>query len=195
MSHIWTPMADMYDAPKDQPCGPCMRRWLLARNGQINVDTPDATHTRVRPTGEREYACDTCAGTIRALTVRQPWASTIALKQPEVRNENYYDDHRGTLLIHAGPRFDSDAVVSLRRAGVNVPLDPPTRAIIAVADLVDVHRGDGRCCAKLGHPQSWHWALRNISAVKEPVACPRGGERLWTPPAEIVMALKEQGAL
>jgi hypothetical protein len=39
---------------------------------------------------------------VKALTVRQPWASLIVRGQKVIENRGWATDHRGPLLIHAG---------------------------------------------------------------------------------------------
>lgn len=87
---------------------------------------------------------------MRALTIRQPWASLIALEQKRIETRSFATKYRGPVLIHAGAsatkselEFENDEVVRRVVAGekwddpaLDAPL--PRGQVLAVADLVDV---------------------------------------------------------
>jgi hypothetical protein len=58
---------------------------------------------------------------MRALTIRQPWASLIICGEKDVENRTRTTRYRGVLAIHAGHRFDQD-------------LQPWQRSIVAQVD-------------------------------------------------------------
>ncbi len=70
---------------------------------------------------------------MRVITLKQPWASLVAvgLKEYEFRNMNY--SYRGKILIHAGKGIDKDAMQ--RVASYN--LDFPQSRIIAEVEIED----------------------------------------------------------
>lgn len=94
---------------------------------------------------------------MKALTIRQPWASAIAhgTKRTENRSWPVPAKHLGTrILIHAAaaedrtPRLSSDVPVELTK-GIGVW--PDTRsAILGVATLASCHFDEG-CCT----PGEW----------------------------------------
>ena len=43
---------------------------------------------------------------MKALSIRQPWASMIILGHKDVENRNWQGKHRGTLFIHASKTWD-----------------------------------------------------------------------------------------
>jgi hypothetical protein len=94
-----------------------------------------------------------------ALTVWQPWAWLIVQGYKDVENRPWATAHRGTLLIHAGRRFDPDFdwewVQALLRRDYNavMPSDPTAYPLGGIVGRVEV------------------------------VACARRGERVdnWTP--------------
>ncbi len=45
---------------------------------------------------------------MKALSIRQPWASMIILGHKPVENRNWQCKHRGALLIHASKNWDQD---------------------------------------------------------------------------------------
>jgi len=94
---------------------------------------------------------------IRALTIRQPWASLIAAGVKTIETRSWSTSYRGPLLIHAGkatedmedlmrPRWrglarpdDEQAVVdATAAAGFSCMAELPLGAVVAVAELVDV---------------------------------------------------------
>lgn len=92
---------------------------------------------------------------MKALTVRQPWASLIALGIKTIETRSWRTDHRGPIIVHAGaakPTFRDGSLgvvgrfVCERRAdlGGAYTLDDgahdeilPLGAVVAIANLVD----------------------------------------------------------
>lgn len=142
---------------------------------------------------------------MRALTVRQPWATAIVHlgKSPENRTRNIVGDHRGTIAIHASKGLDEAGFYDPLIAG---PLpgylaqhadvvDPfGLGKVIGVADLVSVHHdsdhGPPRC-SPWAQRGLWHLQLTNPRALTVPVPC-RGALGLWTLPVEVRDAVLEQ---
>lgn len=108
-------------------------------------------------------------GEVKALSIRQPWASLIVAGIKDVENRTRATKHRGPVLIHAAKSFDL-ALGYLPEGLLNTSIrDLPHSAIIGQADLVD--------CVQ-GHPSSWaeedewHWVLANPKAFDTPVPYP-----------------------
>lgn len=135
---------------------------------------------------------------LRALTVRQPWATCIASGAKTVENRTRPTRHRGRLAIHAG--LTGDMALSLPHVndavfGMNLWFDPlPRGAIVAVVDVVGCHWADtsldGKvcCCVPWGQPEQYHWELANAQPAPEPVPA-RGALGLWRVPADVACAL------
>lgn len=70
---------------------------------------------------------------MKAITIKQPFASLIAegIKKYEFRT--WKTNYRGKILIHAGKGIHKDALKKYE----NLNLEYPSGAIIAVADLTD----------------------------------------------------------
>jgi hypothetical protein len=126
-------------------------------------------------------------GTMRGLTIRQPWAAAIARGLKRVENRTWSTAYRGRLLIHAGK---SRASLGALPASELDPLSFAFGAIVAVCELVDclpidrVEPGpfvEGPVC----------WVLDRIVALPEPVSY-RGGQRLWHPSPDVVEAISAQ---
>jgi len=81
----------------------------------------------------------------RALTIRQPWASLIALGVKTIETRSWSTRYRGPLAIHAGkaPTSFAAAADPWRRLAAETGQARPwyevtLGAVVAVADLVDV---------------------------------------------------------
>lgn len=142
--------------------------------------------------------------TVRAITVREPWASCIASGAKLVENRASGTNYRGALFIHTSQQIDTPALFDPRvenalniREGSVSSFDHGV--IIAVADLVDVHDADtiptltgepGTCCEPWGQRlhgarTAKHLVLGNVRRLDQPVRA-RGALGLWTPPQDVV---------
>lgn len=104
---------------------------------------------------------------MKALSVKQPWASLIAagVKTLEVRSRR--TAHRGPLVI-CSSRSDAHSKEALA-ASKRLPGHPyPSGVMICLVDLVDCREGrDTDCRAALCDPDGYFvWVLKN------PRACP-----------------------
>lgn len=85
---------------------------------------------------------------MKAITIRQPWASLIALGEKKIETRSWQTKYRGPILIHAGKSVDKKAMKTLcikealERHGINRAEDLPTGCIIAKANLDEVYRID-----------------------------------------------------
>jgi hypothetical protein len=121
--------------------------------------------------------------TIRALTIRQPWAGAIAHQTKRVENRSWKlpPKHEGArILIHAGAQPDRDARVYGERLDVY-------SAIVAVATLAGCHFDNGNqvCCSYWAQPGLYHWELTDVVALAEPVPA-SGRLGIWTPSPSLI---------
>lgn len=154
---------------------------------------------------------------MRGLTVKQPWAWAIIHggKDVENRSRNLAGAYRGPVAIHAGLSDDPDALDVLERLVENwhTPVragDDPWKyrpdgtrgAIIGVVDLVGAHLGSERTyrgagvtmlCSPWAETDAWHLVLANPRPLAHPIPC-RGALGLWTVPADLEAAIREQVA-
>lgn len=83
---------------------------------------------------------------MKALSIQNPWAWTIAYGHKPLENRNWNTKFRGTFLIHAGQKVDEDAYQFLHSqmhdcwAATPLPQDLPCGGIIGAADLTHVVR-------------------------------------------------------
>ena len=83
---------------------------------------------------------------MKALTIKQPWATLIALGEKKIETRSWSTKYRGPLLIHAGKSVDKLAMKTLcikealAEHGIYCAEDLPTGCIIAKSNLDDVCR-------------------------------------------------------
>lgn len=99
---------------------------------------------------------------MKALTVRQPWASLIVAGIKNVENRTWRTNYRGKLGIHAGSHVDRDA---LDQYGHLLNDDPPLGALIGSVTLVDCVQ-DSR--SRWADPGMWHWVLEDAKKLVRP---------------------------
>ena len=149
---------------------------------------------------------------MKAITIRQPWASLIASGDKVYETRSWNTNYRGPIAIHAGKQLDKDAfrflitplatMEQLQKCGITPYTceDLPRGAVIAMADLVEVHQilhrlgdivalptsSDGFAFIPsekeraFGHwgPGNYAWELRNIRVLSEPIPA-NGKQGLW----------------
>ncbi len=133
---------------------------------------------------------------MKAISIRQPWASCIATDHRDakrVENRGRPTSYRGPIAIHASLAPDTNAdnderVVRLR--GRDPRLGAPTGAVLAVADLVDCHPADG-CCRPWGEPDGWHLTLDNVHHIRPVPAKGQLGVP-WNLPADVAIQVEAQ---
>ncbi|WP_203823195.1 ASCH domain-containing protein, partial [Paractinoplanes ferrugineus] len=79
--------------------------------------------------------------TLRAITVRQPWAGLIVAGIKRFENRGAAVSWRGELAIHAGKRVDAGELARAVGAGHLAPMTA-LGSILAVAELTDCHLAD-----------------------------------------------------
>lgn len=106
---------------------------------------------------------------IRALTIRQPWASLVVSGTKDVENRTWKTSYRGTLLIHAGAnRKDPNR-------------DLPRSAIIGTVEFVDCVTDS---TSEWAEADNYHWILANPVEFDIPIPA-RGSLGLWNPSPEL----------
>ena len=129
--------------------------------------------------------------TIRALSIRQPWAHAILHLGKDVENRVWSTLYRGPILIHASGRLESNAHEVLSQY-VDEPSSEktlrnlPTGCIVGVVDLVNIIEASKSKWAGRGQ---LHWILQNPKPI-EPIEC-KGRLGLWTPPAKVLSKLPD----
>lgn len=119
---------------------------------------------------------------MRALSIRQPWASAILNAGKSVENRTWSTSHRGELLIHAGLRDDPAGFERLAELGVAVPDDLPRGGVIGRVQLVDVVTDS---LSPWAIPGCWHWIFEDPEPL--PFVPLRGQLGLFDPVPRLVV--------
>ncbi|MFE5730254.1 hypothetical protein ACFQ7A_04980 [Streptomyces sp. NPDC056528] len=130
---------------------------------------------------------------MRALTVRQPWASAIAHADKRTENRVWPTSYRGPVLIHSARTIDRAANRHAPMSAIVRGLQLDLGAVLAVARLVDCHDGtDERTpCTPWAMKGHHHLVLDDVTALPLPVPW-QGRLQLWVPPAELVARVRLQ---
>jgi hypothetical protein len=136
---------------------------------------------------------------LKALTIRQPWASAIAYGAKTVENRSWEPlrlSDGDELAIHAGKSLDLGARPPDGQSW-NARRPLALGAILAVATLAACHdwdeceNPDGTLCTPWSQRFQWHWQITGVRALAQPVPC-RGYQKIWTVPDEAEAAVREQ---
>ncbi len=143
--------------------------------------------------------------TLKAITIRQPWARAVAGGFKTVENRGRATSHRGGIAIHAArahdPEGDTDPRL-VRWYGPEPRIGQPVGAVLAVAELTDCHqRAERGCCSPWGDDwystpkattRAWHLVLANVRPLERPV--PARGALLvgWVLPDDVEAPVRNQ---
>jgi hypothetical protein len=152
---------------------------------------------------------------MKALTIREPWASMIVIGAKRIETRSWSTAHRGRIAIHAGKAEDSKTLSDLRhcmttlfRLGYRMSeadkkvvdawggMLSHLGAILAVADLVDVRPfdvGPSELEHQLGKFErgTQGWQLANVRPLRHPIPI-AGKQGLWLVPASVDRAIQRE---
>ncbi len=83
---------------------------------------------------------------MKAITIKQPWATLIALGEKKFETRSWQTKYRGPLAIHAGKSVDKEACEDswikglLAEHGITSWKQLPTGVVLATTELVDCHK-------------------------------------------------------
>ena len=139
---------------------------------------------------------------MKAITIKQPWASLIAWGVKDVENRTWRTNFRGRVLIHAGAQWyqnkNKPSTILLteeqrclmpdrRHISAMFYNDLPLSAIIGEVEIVDCVKNYPSVWAIDGH---WHWVLKNAVLYPEPIPS-KGALSFWTPSNDVLKIVKE----
>jgi len=138
------------------------------------------------------------------LTVQQPWASLLLGIAPaagpgcapgvkNVENRSWSTSHRGNLLIHAGQKFDAEA---MRTYYADIAEERfPRGVILGMVELTGMVPPGKDCGSPWGVREQWNWAVRSPRVFSHYVAM-SGRQGLFEVqiPQVVSMAKAESGA-
>ncbi|MFH2071903.1 MAG: ASCH domain-containing protein [Actinomycetota bacterium] len=106
---------------------------------------------------------------MKALTIRQPYASAVIYAGKDVENRTWRTKYRGELWIHAG--------LTSNQSDPDLPRSDLRGVMLGTVELVDVVTDSTSEWAEEG---MFHWLLRNPMCLYRPIKM-RGRQGLWTP--------------
>lgn len=92
---------------------------------------------------------------MKAITIKQPWATLIVLGKKKFETRSWQTKHRGPIAIHAGKTIDKEACEdtwikgALAEHGIKSYKELPTGAVLATAELVDCHKVTTNFCEEV----------------------------------------------
>jgi len=147
---------------------------------------------------------------MRALTIRQPYATLIMQGVKQFETRSWRTEYRGPLVIHAaanGARIHGDQLRRMEKRLRIMPtalmgLDYPLGAVLGVVELVECLPISPRLIDALTPREKWLgwysdggfvWDLARAGRVRfaEPIAC-AGRQGLWTLPADLAARVEKE---
>lgn len=83
---------------------------------------------------------------LKAITIKQPWATLIALGEKKYETRSWQTKHLGPLAIHAGKSIDKEACEyppikqALQKHGILDFKNLPTGCVIATTEIIACHK-------------------------------------------------------
>ena len=122
---------------------------------------------------------------MKALTIKQPWASLIIEGYKKYEFRSWKTNYRGKILIHAGLSLEKEMQERFKEYNLEYKLG----YVIGEADLVDCILVDEELNQKLreinplvygrsNHVETYGWKLQNIKKYDNPIPC-KGQLGLW----------------
>lgn len=127
---------------------------------------------------------------MKALSLRQPWATLVAIGAKKIETRSWRTGYRGPLAIHASATFGPTETHLCDGEPFHCALlsigSMPLGAVVAIVDLVDVEaitaantpQEPERSFGDYG-PGRWAWRLENVRRLAPAIAV-RGHLGLWT---------------
>lgn len=120
---------------------------------------------------------------MKVITIRQPWATLIAIGEKEFETRSWQTKYRGTIAIHAGKQIDKAALdyvtimTALLRHGIKSHKElPEEKAVTENGLLID---GDEYWCGDYTEGR-FAWQLASVKQI-EPIPA-KGQLSLWEYP-------------
>jgi len=145
---------------------------------------------------------------MRGLTLRQPWATLVAIGAKRVETRSWKTSYRGLVAIHssaAEPFWCRELrlVEPFYQALAGQPMDLPHGLVLCVAELAACRECNGQTTAEIGYPESefgdfrpgyWRFELSDIHPLRNPIAC-KGALGLWSIPPLLEERILAQAGL
>ena len=134
---------------------------------------------------------------LMALTLWRPWPDAVLYGGKLIENRTWAPPARligNRLAIHAGLKYDKQAVYDMVRLGLYMPPSEkmsPKSAIVGVVTVVSAEVADIPDGQDVWYAGDVPWILGDVVALREPVPC-KGRQGLWRVPADVAGAVLEQ---
>ncbi len=123
---------------------------------------------------------------MKALTIKQPWASLIMGGYKRFEFRSWKTNYRGSLLIHAGKGVDKEAIIRLKKY---LPDKLPQGKILGKVNIVDCIKCDeefkNMCLeenkdvyAKSVFNEEYAWQIEGVEVFENPIEI-NGKLGLW----------------
>lgn len=129
---------------------------------------------------------------MKAITIKQPWASLIATGLKDIENRSWKTNHRGRVLIHAAASPVKEGLAALnnkqlfdlmQRENWETEFENlPNGAIVGSVEIVDCVQNHPSKWAQEGF---WHWVLANPVLFSEPITGVKGKLSFWEYEGEV----------
>lgn len=108
---------------------------------------------------------------MKAISLKQPWATWVALGFKTIETRTWKTKHRGELLICASKNVDKDAVAEARDTGFPPYQEDefPRGVAVAVVNVVDcrpMRDDDAADALCMNEPGRFAWPLKDIRAIE-----------------------------
>ena len=128
---------------------------------------------------------------MKALTIKQPWASLIIEGYKKYEFRSWKTNYRGKILIHSGLSLEKD----MQERFKNYNLDYKLGYITGEAEIVDcilvdekfneeLRNIDSIVYGRSNHVENYAWKLENIKKYDNPIPC-KGKLGLWNYEGEL----------
>lgn len=134
---------------------------------------------------------------MRAITIKQPWASLICKGIKDVENRTWKTNYRGRVLIHAGDshKFKVELTDEQMKTAYSVIFEECRSgkisfgAIIGSTEIIDCVKNHSSVWVE---KDCWNWVLANPMLFPEPIPC-KGRLSFWEYPGICVPELDDCG--
>lgn len=124
---------------------------------------------------------------MKAITIKQPWASLIVSGLKDIENRSWKTNFRGRVLIHAAKTTVKEGWSALNKIQIKEVSphkdklygdkeDLPKGAIIGSVEVVDCVKNHPSLWAEKG---VWNWVLANPVMFPEPIINVKGKLSFW----------------
>lgn len=122
---------------------------------------------------------------MKALTIKQPWASLIVHGIKDIENRTWKTDYRGKILIHSSKKLPKDHWGLLNPIQYKKAMDfiiencdpiLPLGVIIGEVEVIDCVQNHSSIWAM---PNLWNWVLANPVIYDKPIIDVRGKLSFW----------------